>query len=117
MELLIVILIGMIIPVFIGYKIGGWHTRKLNTTLREQNMLLQEYSKHWASESTSRYNLYGHASQQQTTNATAVMANIINLLNALQREQGHTLSGSANKTIADIIGQAKSIYPRSEFET
>jgi uncharacterized protein YukE len=113
MEVIIILSIVITLSAFIGFKIGTWHSRKLNATLNEQNKLLKEYAQHWAGESTARFELYGKASQHNTHNMATTMQIIIQLLHTLKKD---TLTGNEHNTISDIINKAKTLYPQSEFE-
>lgn len=109
-------IIALALGLFLGYKAGAFYEKKLTSTLEgkieileNQVRLLQEYSAHWAAESTNRYHLLGQIAQQQTTNTSTQIQTVIQLLQTIQKEEGQNLSKNENEKISQLINQAKQV--------
>ena len=107
--LIIVVIIVLALGLFLGYKAGTYHIEKENSVLRTQVSLLQEYSNHWAAESTNRYQLFGEIAQQTSNNSSVTLNTLIQLLSIMQRDQDNTLSNQEKEKINKIIHNATQI--------
>jgi len=107
------IIIGLIIlgiGILIGYRIGVYFIRQENQVISMQNTLLQQYSNQWASAARNTQQLTADIAQQQTTNVTATMQVVIQLLQGIQvGQQPGQLDQRENDTIGELLAKAKSI--------
>lgn len=120
MDILITLIIGLIGGLIGGYRLALWlyksQTDSLqlhNSRLRENATNLQEYTKFLFNEITNKYSLSDKIIQQTTTSTSASLAQVVQLLQLILRQQSQSLSTEEQQKISQLINQAKAITTTS----
>lgn len=96
-----------------GWFAGSYFSRQLNTTLRHQLMLTQQYADKWAADAAQQYTLSERISTSANTNLTTTLLTLEQLLRAAAAHGSE--DGFADRErrmkIEALIAETKRILP------
>lgn len=109
-----IILIGIVTGTlsfvfFIGYRLGGYFSRKLAKTVKEQNELLRQYCFDMGNAARSTNQLSSDIAQQQFTNITQTMGIVVTFLQTVQSQHAHALDTHEQEQVQRLIKQARQV--------
>lgn len=107
--ILFFIIIILIAGGWVGYRLGGWGTDRLNHTQRSEINLLKAHNHHWSAEARNKYTLSNQVAREQSQNVISAMNVVIHFLDKVRSEQANTLSAQEQHQIGELINQAKQI--------